>query len=81
MEQLLKESDFVILSCPLVKETQHLINAETLAMMKNTAVLVNIGRGGEYKLMHSLLKEAIQITDDDKFRRYCSYISIIYIQN
>ncbi|KAJ0174488.1 hypothetical protein K1T71_009596 [Dendrolimus kikuchii] len=45
LNQLLKESDYVILSCPLTSETKHLINAETLKIMKNNAVIVNIARG------------------------------------
>ncbi|XP_045451239.1 glyoxylate reductase/hydroxypyruvate reductase-like [Melitaea cinxia] len=45
LEQLLKESDYVILACPLSKETKHMINEEALKTMKKTSVLVNIGRG------------------------------------
>lgn len=45
LEKLLTESDFVVLTCPLTPETHHLINAPRLALMKNTAFLVNVGRG------------------------------------
>ncbi|MEN9772646.1 MAG: lactate dehydrogenase or related dehydrogenase [Pseudomonadota bacterium] len=45
-EQLLKESDFVMLVVPYNPETHHLINAEALALMKPSAVLINIARGG-----------------------------------
>ncbi|KAJ8715233.1 hypothetical protein PYW08_005214 [Mythimna loreyi] len=45
IDQLLRESDYVILACPLTKETKHLINADTLKTMKNTAVVINIARG------------------------------------
>lgn len=49
MEQLLSQSDVISLHCPLVKEgpkaTYHLINAETLRMMKPEAILINTGRG------------------------------------
>lgn len=47
LEQLLKDSDYVILACPLSKETKHLINEAALKTMKKTSVLVNIGRGGK----------------------------------
>ncbi|XP_039756239.1 glyoxylate reductase/hydroxypyruvate reductase-like [Pararge aegeria] len=59
LEQLLKESDFVILCCPLSEETKHLINAKSLQIMKSTAVLVNIGRGGliDQKALYDALKE------------------------
>jgi phosphoglycerate dehydrogenase-like enzyme len=43
---LLKESDFVVLACPLSDATRGLIGAAQLAMMKPTAVLINIARGG-----------------------------------
>ena len=42
---LLSSSDFVTLHVPLVPETQHLIGAEELKMMKKTAYLVNSARG------------------------------------
>jgi glyoxylate reductase len=42
---LLRESDFVVLSIPLTAETRHLIGAAELALMKPTAFLVNVARG------------------------------------
>jgi glyoxylate reductase len=42
---LLRESDFVTLHTPLLPETQHLINAQSLRTMKKTAYLVNASRG------------------------------------
>jgi lactate dehydrogenase-like 2-hydroxyacid dehydrogenase len=45
LEELLPRSDFVTLHVNLSPVTRHLINAETLAMMKPTAVLVNTSRG------------------------------------
>jgi glyoxylate reductase len=42
---LLKESDFVTLHTPLLPETRHLINAQSLKTMKKTAYLVNASRG------------------------------------
>jgi glyoxylate reductase len=45
LDILLKESDFVSIHVPLMKETHHLINAERLALMKKTAYLINNSRG------------------------------------
>lgn len=45
METLLKESDVVSLHLPLMPETHHLLNAQTLAQMKPGAYLVNSSRG------------------------------------
>ena len=42
---LLRESDFVSLHTPLLPETRHLINAESLRTMKKTAYLINAARG------------------------------------
>ena len=45
MEQLLRDSDFVTLHVPLTAETTHMIGKAELALMKSTAILVNIARG------------------------------------
>ena len=45
LENLLRESDFVVLACPLTAETKHLVNEKTLSRMKTTAWLINVGRG------------------------------------
>ena len=42
---LLREADFVVLSCPLTKETEKLVDAAALTRMKPSAYLVNIARG------------------------------------
>lgn len=59
VEQLLKESDYVILACPLSKETKHMINVDSLKTMKKTAVVVNIGRGEliDQEALYTALKE------------------------
>jgi len=45
MDELLRESDFVTLHVNLTDETHHLVDADALAAMKSTAVLVNTSRG------------------------------------
>ncbi len=45
LDALLRESDHIVLSCPLTEETRNLINASTLRKMKRTATLVNVARG------------------------------------
>ena len=42
---LLRDSDVVSLHVPLLPSTHHLINAEALKSMKNTAILINTARG------------------------------------
>jgi D-3-phosphoglycerate dehydrogenase len=44
-ESVFRHADFVTCHTPLTDETRHLINAETLAMMKPTAYLINTSRG------------------------------------
>ncbi|MBR4122264.1 MAG: D-2-hydroxyacid dehydrogenase [Erysipelotrichaceae bacterium] len=45
LDELLKESDYVSLHCPLTPQTNHIINEEALKKMKKTAFLVNTSRG------------------------------------
>lgn len=43
--ELLAQSDVLSLHCPLAPDTHHLINADTLKLMKPTSILINTGRG------------------------------------
>lgn len=45
LNELLSHSDVITLHCPLTPDTFHLINSETLALMKPSAILINTGRG------------------------------------
>jgi D-3-phosphoglycerate dehydrogenase / 2-oxoglutarate reductase len=45
LERLLRESDYVVLLCPLTEQTRHLINRATLALMQPGAHLINLSRG------------------------------------
>jgi phosphoglycerate dehydrogenase-like enzyme len=44
-EDLLRQSDYLSLHLPATPQTKHLINRQTLAMMKPTAFLINTARG------------------------------------
>lgn len=44
-EELFSKADVLSLHCPLTEETRHLVNAERLALMKPTAIVINTGRG------------------------------------
>ena len=44
-KSLLPQADWVILCCPLTKETKHLVDAEAFRLMKPSAFVVNIARG------------------------------------
>lgn len=45
-DEVLEQSDVISLHCPLTPQTEQLINAKTLALMKPNACLINTGRGG-----------------------------------
>jgi phosphoglycerate dehydrogenase-like enzyme len=45
LRSLLAEADFVVLTCPLTKETENLIDTQAFARMKPSAHLVNVARG------------------------------------
>ena len=45
LDTLLAQSDIITLHCPLFPETEHIINKETIAKMKDGAIVLNTGRG------------------------------------
>ncbi len=44
-ENVWAENDYFVLLTPLTEETRHMVDADTLAKMKKTAVVINVGRG------------------------------------
>jgi glyoxylate reductase len=58
LDTLFKESDFISIHVPLMKETHHLVNAEKLKLMKKTAYLINNSRGPviDEKALYEALK-------------------------
>ena len=62
LKTLLPQADFVVLSCPLTRETENLVDAEALGLMKPSAHLVNVARGpvvDEAALIAALLARTI----------------------
>ena len=62
LDELLKESDVVTLHLPLDESTKNIINKDKLEMMKSTAILINLARGGlvdEATLKKILLEKRI----------------------
>ena len=45
LDELLENSDYITLHCPLNDKTKHMINKETIDKMKPSAVIINTGRG------------------------------------
>ena len=45
LDELLENSDYITLHCPLNDQTKHMINKDTIAKMKSSAVIINTGRG------------------------------------
>ncbi len=73
LDTVLREADFISLHTPLTPETRHLINARTLGLMKNSAILVNTARGGvvDQAALFAALQEgkiagaALDVTDPE----------------
>lgn len=62
LEELLKRSDVVSLHCPLTPDTENLMNAERIALMKKSAFVINTSRGpliDEQALAHALNEGSI----------------------
>jgi lactate dehydrogenase-like 2-hydroxyacid dehydrogenase len=72
LESLLAASDVVSLHCPGGSATRHLINANTLARMKSTAILINTARGSvvdEDALANALAQRQIAAAGLDVYER------------
>jgi D-3-phosphoglycerate dehydrogenase / 2-oxoglutarate reductase len=62
LDELLAQSDFVTIHCPLTAETSGMIDQQRLGLMKATAYLINAARGGivnEDALWHALKQKKI----------------------
>ena len=73
LEELLRQSDFVTLHVPLTAETRRLISRRELGLMKESAVLINTGRGSlvDQTALYEALKfgriggAALDVTDPE----------------
>ncbi|MEG6584631.1 NAD(P)-dependent oxidoreductase [Dendrosporobacter sp. 1207_IL3150] len=62
LEELLQQSDFITLHCPLTANTKHIINKDSLSLMKPTSYIVNTSRGpliNETDLINALNNQQI----------------------
>ena len=58
LDELLAQSDVISLHCPLLPDTQHIINAQTLAKTKDGVIILNTSRGP--LIDEPALREALQ---------------------
>ncbi|MCR9255505.1 MAG: 2-hydroxyacid dehydrogenase [Alphaproteobacteria bacterium] len=73
LHRLLGESDYVLIACPLTAETEGLIGAAEFAAMKDSTVVINVGRGRviqEDALYRALATRTIQGAVIDVWYRY-----------
>ena len=57
LEEIFRRSDVLSLHCPLTEQTKHIVNHDSMKMMKNDAVIINTGRGAlidSKALVHAL---------------------------
>lgn len=67
LDELLKTSDIISIHSPLTPQTKNLINSNNLSLLKEGAILINVGRGGivnEEDLCKELLKREIYFGTD-----------------
>jgi len=72
LDELLAESDFVCVTVPLTAETERLIGAQQFALMKRSAIFINIARGkvvDESALINALENGVIKAAGLDVFEQ------------
>lgn len=67
LQELLATSDVVSLHCPLTDDTHHIINANTIACMRPSAILINTGRG---PLVNE--NDVAAALKENRLRAYCA---------
>jgi glyoxylate reductase len=72
LNELLAQSDFVVILAPYTEETQNMISEKELALMKGSAILINVARGGivnEMDLFTALKEQRIWAAGLDVFEQ------------
>ena len=73
LDELVRQSDFVVVTCPLTPETHHLFDARRIGLMKKTGWLINVGRGAvvhEEALIGTLREKRIAGVMLDVYEHY-----------
>lgn len=73
LDDLVAQSDFIVIACPLNPQTHHLFDAARLAAMKSSAWLINVGRGpviDERALIEALRRRRIAGAMLDVYEHY-----------
>jgi D-3-phosphoglycerate dehydrogenase len=73
LDELVKRSDFVVITAPLTPETHHLFGRERIGAMKSSAWLINVGRGAvvdEQALVAALQEKRIAGAMLDVYEHY-----------
>lgn len=75
LEELLKNSDYISMHCPLTESTKHMINKESLSLMKPSAFIINTSRGAlidETALIEAL--EMVRLQEPDLMFRKLNHL-------
>lgn len=70
LEEIWKQSDYITIHVPLMDQTKHLINRDTIAKCKQGVMIVNVARGGivdENALLEALLSRKVYAAALDVF--------------
>jgi D-lactate dehydrogenase len=76
LDKLFSLSDIISLNCPLTKETEYIINKNTLSKMRNGVMLINTGRGKLIRttdLIHALKSGKIGAAGLDVYEEESGY--------
>ena len=76
LNEIFRESDVLSLHCPLTEETKHIVNHDTMKMMKSDAVIINTGRGAlidSKALVHALKHKHIAGIGMDVYEEESKY--------